>query len=326
MGRYDVQIMPPPVHGTVFVLAGPTASGKSDLALCLAREINGTVINADSVQLYRDIPLLTARPSQADCNKAPHRLYGYLDGTETLSAGSWRNAALLEIEACLARGRVPIVTGGTGFYLRALVSGLSPIPDIAPQIRALATSELRQYGLAGLYQKLAAVDPVTAGQIDRNNPARLLRAWEVWRATGKPLACWQQRPPEPPPAHLRFIQILLQPERAALYASCNGRFAKMIQYGVLDQVQKLMAKALPEDSPIHNALGYRCLRAHLNGQKTRQNAIDHAARDTRRYAKRQSTWFRNQFKPDLILNTQFSKSLWPRISNDIRQFVLTRPE
>ena len=313
-----------PVHGTVFVIAGPTASGKSDLALRLAQEIDGTVINGDSVQIYRDIPLLTARPCDADCSKAPHRLYGYLAGTETLSAGSWRKAALLEIDACFAEGHVPIITGGTGFYLRALVTGLSPIPDIAPEIRASALSDIRQSGLAGLYQKLLAADPVTAGRIDRNNPARVLRAWEVWLGTGKPLAYWQQSPPVPPPAHLRFVQILLQPERAGLYASCNGRFQKMIDRGALDQVQNLMAKALPEDSPVHNTLGYRCLRAHLKGENTLQEAIDHATRDTRRYAKRQSTWFRNQFEPDLRINTQFSESLYPEISNDIRQFVLTR--
>ena len=309
---------------TVFVIAGPTASGKSGLALCLAQEIGGTVINGDSVQIYRDIPLLTARPSQADCTKAPHRLYGYLEGTETLSAGSWRRAALLEIDTCLAQGRVPIITGGTGFYLRALLSGLSPIPDIAPEVRASADAAFKQFGLAGLYQKLIEVDPVTAGRIDRNNPARVLRAWEVWLGTGKPLAHWQQVPPDPPPARLRFIRLLLQPERTALYAACEGRFKTMIRYGVLDQVQKLMAKALPEQAPIHKALGYRSLRAHLNGENTLQDAIDHATQDTKRYAKRQSTWFRNQFESDLTVNTKFSESLWPKISNDLRQFGLTR--
>ena len=316
--------MTPPLNGTVFIIAGPTASGKSDLALCLAQEIGGTVINADSVQIYRDIPLLTARPSPADCAKAPHRLYGYLHGTDTLSAVSWRDAALSEIDACIARGRVPIVTGGTGFYLRALMTGLSPIPDIAPEVRTRAVSDLKRFGLAGLYRQLAGADPLTAARIDRDNPARVLRAWEVWLGTGKPLAHWHRSPPVPPPAHLRFIRLLLRPDRAALHASCAGRFGKMIEHGALDQVRELMSKALPEDAPIHKALGYRSLRAHLNGETPLQEAVDHAIRDTRRYARRQSTWFRNQFKPDLTYNTQFSESLWPEISNDVRQFVLTR--
>ncbi len=222
----------------VIVIGGPTASGKSGLALALAERLDCVVINADAIQVYRDLHLLTARPSEAEERRAPHRLYGVLDATETCSAGRWQALALAEIEAVKAAGRRAVVVGGTGLYLRALTEGIAPIPDIPAGVRALARARFAELGNAEFHAELASRDPVMAARLEPADGQRLMRAWEVLEATGRSLALWQAEPAVAP--DLDFTMIAVIPPRDEIYAACDARLAAMVSGGVLDEVGALM--------------------------------------------------------------------------------------
>ncbi len=285
---------PAPQSGPVVIIGGPTASGKSGLALDLARTLGGRVINADSRQLYADLTILTARPGPAACALVPHQLYGVLPADETASAARWRDWALAEITACHRTAALPIVVGGTGLYLRALIEGLAPVPAVPPEVRQAAEDTWQRLGGAGLRAALARHDPETAARLAPGDRHRLIRAWEVWTATGRPLSAFRRSAPDGPPAGLRFHLVTVLPPRAELYAACDGRFAAMVAAGALDEVAALRTRDLDSARPVMTALGVPELMRHLNGDLTLAEAVALAQQSTRRYAKRQSTWFRHQ--------------------------------
>lgn len=305
----------------VIIVAGPTASGKSALALELAASVGGSVINADSQQIYRDLPILTAQPNAAAMRRARHRLYGFLDAAERGSAARWRALAVAEIAAAHEAGRLPFVAGGTGLYLRALMQGLAPVPVIPPEIREEAGALYRELGGLGFREKLAALDAAAAARLPPGDRARLTRAFEVIRATGVTLAEWQRRAAKTLP--YRVATILLMPPRPVLYAACDARFTAMVGAGGLDEAKALMARRLDPDLPAMKAVGVPELSRHLRGEIGLGEAIALAQQSTRRYAKRQTTWFRHQLVPDLLLDEQFSTSLLRRTRDFIGQSRLT---
>lgn len=307
----------------VLVIAGPTASGKSGLALRLAEELNGVVINADSMQVYADLRVLTARPSAEDEARAPHKLYGYLDGATACTAAAWAADAAKEIERARANGRVPIVVGGTGLYLKALIEGLSDIPETPLEVRQAARRLRLEQGNAALYDSLKEKDPEGAARLKPKDRQRVLRAWEVVEATGTPLHVWQQKSQPKPLIDGLFHSILFQPEREALYAACNGRFELMLEAGALKEVEALVARNLDAALPVMKALGVPDLAAFLNGDVSREDAVTKAQQRTRNYAKRQTTWFRGQFNAQDTINAQYSESIFNEIFPKIRQFLLT---
>jgi tRNA dimethylallyltransferase len=305
------------------IIAGPTASGKSGLALAVAEEFGGVVVNADAMQVYDVLRVVTARPAAADEAAAPHRLYGVLPPSEACSAARWRDMAAAELEAAWAAGRLPIVVGGTGLYLRALRQGLSPIPDIPQDVRHRSRRCLAELGNAGVHALLAARDPVMAARLEPGDSQRMVRAFEVIEATGRSLAEWQAAPPEGGVA-ARWLTFALLPPREALYAACNGRFERMVEAGALDEVQALTALGLDAALPAMKALGVPELAAHLAGTLTLEAAVAAAQQATRNYAKRQMTWFRHQLGNAEALTEQYSESLPGKIFPFVRRFLLTK--
>jgi tRNA dimethylallyltransferase len=305
------------------IIAGPTASGKSTLALELAMACGGTIINADALQIYRDLRVLTARPDAAAEASVPHRLYGLLDAAERGSVARWRDLAAAAIAAARDAGRLPILVGGTGLYLRALLSGISPIPDIPAEIRDEATAIHRRLGGPEFRRRLAELDPDYALQIHEGDSQRLIRAWEVVAATGKSLAAWHREAQGSAP--YRAATILLMPPREALYAACDARFAAMVAGGGVGEAAALAARGLDADLPAMKAVGVPELLRHLGGDLTLPQATAAGQQATRRYAKRQMTWFRHQITPGLTLDEQFSESFFSRSRHFIDGFLLTLP-
>jgi tRNA dimethylallyltransferase len=308
----------------VIIVGGPTAGGKSSLALALADRFDGTIINADSMQVYRDLEILTARPGPDALSRAPHRLYGFLDAAQRCSAGRWRELALGEIRAATTAGRTPIVVGGTGLYLRALISGLHRIPAIPAELRTSLNARLAAEGPAQLHAELATCDPDTAARLAPGDSQRIVRALEVFRHTGRGLTAWQAGARDGVPGDLRFFTIVLSPPREALYESCNARFAAMIAEGGIEEVERLKAAAPPPDCPLWKAVGVPPVRAFLAGDIDRERMIDLGRRDTRRYAKRQLTWLRHQIIADMLLETKLSEINQDEIFSEISSFLLTR--
>jgi tRNA dimethylallyltransferase len=304
------------------VVAGPTASGKSALALALAREFKGAVINADSMQLYRELRILTARPRGAALKQAPHFLYGALRAADPASAGRWRAMALEAIAEARARKLLPIVAGGTGLYLRALMLGLSPIPQVPADVRRAAAALHAQRGGGKFRDELMKRDPETAQRLEPGDTQRLIRAWEVVEATGKPLSRWLAEPGEAAP--FRFFSILLMPPRPALNAAIDARFLGMMREGALEEARRIAALGLDPALPALKALGVPALLDHVKGLVSLEEAVAAAQRASRRYAKRQATWFRHQFQADLTIPAQYSERLLPGIFAKIRRFLLTR--
>lgn len=293
----------------VLVIGGPTASGKSALAVALAERLGGEVINADSMQIYRGLPILTAQPDAATQDRAPHRLYGLLDLDQSCSAGRWRSLAIAAIAASRGAGRLPIVVGGTGLYLRALMSGLAEIPDTPPALRARLAAELEAIGAPAFHQALAARDPEMAARLLPSDRQRLIRAAEVLEATGRSLAEWQRATPpklagEPV---LQFRTVLVMPPRAELYAACDERFAGMVEQGALAEARQVAARGLDGALPGMKTLGLPALLSHLRGELSLEAAIFQAQGATRHYAKRQVTWFRRQFIAEYIINEKLSE-------------------
>lgn len=291
----------------ILVLAGPTASGKSALGIALARQFNGTVINADSMQVYRDLRVLTARPDDTEMAQAPHRLYGVLDGAEHGTAARWVGMARAAIAETIAEGRLPILLGGTGMYLRSLFEGMADIPAIPDEVRASVRARLDAEGPAALHADLAARDPATAARLKPGDSQRLVRAVEVLDATGRGLADWQAEDPIgavlPNPA----FRILLRPPRETLYARIDRRFEGMMEAGALAEAEAVRARTdIPADAPMRKAHGLPELIQYLDGQISRAEAIRIGQLNTRHYAKRQTTWFRHQFAPDLVVEKDLS--------------------
>lgn len=279
-------------NGPVLMIAGPTASGKSALALALAEAAGGVIVNADSMQVYRELHILTARPDAAALARVPHRLYGVLSAVEACSVGRWRLMALDEITAAHAEGALPILAGGTGLYLKALMSGLAELPEIPAAIRAAAGARHAALGGAAFHAELAARDPAAAARLRPSDRQRLIRAWEVIEATGRSLADWQDGTAGA--GDMTILPILVLPPRAALYAACDARVAAMIEARALEEVRALLALRLDPALPAMKAIGVRELGAVLDGTASLAEATARMQQATRNYAKRQLTWLRHQ--------------------------------
>jgi len=294
----------------IFVIAGPTAGGKSALALDLATQHDGIILNADSMQIYDDLPILTAQPSLKDQQAAPHEFYGHLHPNEDCSAGNWREMVQPRISEILENGQSPIIVGGSGLYINALLYGLSPIPDIPLDVRAAASAKQKELGNPAFHTELAKRDPVMAERLDSYNTARIVRAWEVLAFTGKSLAEWQEQPLLGPPDDWRFEVTLVMPERETLYERCNQRLEWMVANGALEELEAFNKRIENSDvrpnALLTHALGAEPLTACVQGKITKEEAIAMAQGETRRYAKRQVTWFRHQIKE----NKNLAKILW----------------
>ena len=287
----------------VLVVTGPTASGKSALALAFAERRGGTVINADAMQTYDAFPLLTAQPTPEERARVPHRLYGVLPLSETLSAARWRDLALAEI----AENSVPILCGGSGLYLRTLMQGISAIPAIASEVRDQANADWEAMGAEAFRARLAERDREIVERLKPGDRQRHVRAWEVVHSTGRPLSDWQKQEGEPAP--YQFKTVLLAPDRAWLRQRIEARFDVMLEQGVLDEARSVFDRRPDPRWPGLKAHGapelFRYFREEITLAEARQIAIDH----TRQYAKRQMTWFRHQLTPDVVANPAIEKFL-----------------
>lgn len=301
----------------IWLIAGPTASGKSALALRLAQEIGAEIVNGDALQLYADLHLLTARPSVEEEAQAPHHLFGTVDAADGWSVGRWQRAATSVLGDIAERGRPAVVAGGTGLYFRALTHGLADVPQTPAEVRRASAADFDALGEAAFRDRLAQVDPAAEARISPADRQRLSRAWEVYAATGTSLSDWQART-DPALEPASWNAVALEPPRQALYDRCDVRLENMIDQGALDEVAALAARELDPALPAMKAVGYRELAAYLRGETSLAEGLDAAQRETRRYAKRQSTWLRGQMAD------------WPRIDavdheSQWRQFLALSP-
>ena len=276
------------------LIAGPTASGKSALALELALSAGGTVINADSMQVYRDLRVITARPTQDEEARVPHRLYGHVDAAVNFSAGAWVADAAKMLEEATAEGRLPIFIGGTGLYFKALTVGLSVVPPIPAEVREDVRARLEQNGVEALHAELAQRDPRAAERLNLRDRTRIARALEVVEATGRSLLDWHHEGQPPLLPKDSFRAVFLAPERDELYARIDARFDAMLGAGALTEVERLAARGLDPLLPAMKAHGVPALIRHLRGELSLEEAATIGRADTRHYAKRQFTWFRHQ--------------------------------
>lgn len=299
----------------IWLIAGPTASGKSALALRLAEASGAEIVNADSMQLYAGLRVLTAGPSPEETARAPHHLFGSVDPADGWSVGRWLRAASEVIADIRGRGRPVVVVGGTGLYFRALTQGLAEIPEVPADVRAEAAADFERMGEAAFRTRLAGVDPAAAARIAPGDRQRLCRAWEVFAATGQALSDLQRTGA---PAIADWSAVALEPPRPALYARCDARLHAMVREGALEEVRALIARNLDPALPAMKAVGVREFAAHLRGETSLEAAVEAAQQETRRYAKRQITWMRGQMAG------------WPRLTADDhegqwRQFLAQEP-
>ncbi len=282
---------------TLILIGGPTASGKSAMALEMAVRDGGTVINADAMQVYAGLPVLTAQPEARDKAQAPHELYEVFDAAERSSAGRWLAMAKEAIRRSVSAGRTPILVGGTGLYFKALLEGLAGIPPIPDAVRLKAGELYEQLGPEAFRDALAKLDPESAARLKPNDKQRLTRAWEVAAHTGKTIGEWQKSENSGAiDTQFRVERHLIMPLREELYARCDGRFEQMIGRGAIDEVKALMKRRLDPALPAMKILGVREIAAFLRGEITKNDAISKAKQATRNYAKRQITWFLNQWE------------------------------
>ncbi|MFW2830541.1 tRNA (adenosine(37)-N6)-dimethylallyltransferase MiaA [Sphingomonas sp. ID0503] len=286
-----------PEKPAVALIAGPTASGKSALALAIAERTGGVIVNADASQVYADLRILTARPAPEEEARAEHRLFGHVDGATACSAADWAEEARAVVAQVTAAGRLPILVGGTGLYIRTLLDGIAPIPDIDPDIRAF----VRALPLPEARALLEAADPEAAARLNPNDTTRTQRALEVVRATGRTLAAWQADRGGGIGGQIDLRPIVITPPRDLLYARCDARVGQMIETGAVEEVAQLRARHLDPALPVMRAIGVRPIMAHLDGTLTLSEAADQIRAETRKYAKRQVTWSRHQFN-----------AAWPR--------------
>ena len=303
--------------GRIWLIAGPTASGKSALALTLAEATGGEVVNADSMQLYAGLRVITAGPSTDELARAPHHLFGTVDPADGWSVGRWLRAANEVLAEIGGRRRDAVVVGGTGLYFRALTHGLAEAPQIAPDVRRSVAAEFEAMGEEAFRARLATADPAAAQRIAPGDRQRLSRAWEVYVSGGIALSDLQSRADGALPVG-SWTAVAIEPPREALYARCDARLAAMVEQGALDEVRALMARGLDPDLPAMKAVGVRELAAHLAGDTDLPTALAAAQQETRRYAKRQTTWMRGQMAD------------WPRLTgldprDHWRQFLALNP-
>jgi tRNA dimethylallyltransferase len=279
---------------TAVLIAGPTASGKSRLALDLARTLDGAIVNADSMQVYGELRILTARPPPADMASVPHLLYGHVPAADRYSVGRWLDAIAGVLGAVREEGRLPILVGGTGLYFKALTEGLAAVPPIPVEVRQAVLQNTEGEGSEILHRQLADIDPEDAAQIRPSDRSRILRAMEVFEATGRSLAAWRARPAAPVLDRSTVECLILDPDRALLHERIASRAEAMIHEGAMAEVEALAKLRLSPDLPAMKAIGVRELLGHLRGDLSLEEALAGTKTETRRYAKRQMTWFRNQ--------------------------------
>ena len=325
-------------NGTILI-GGPTASGKSTLALELAEALEesggATIINADSMQVYSELRIVTDRPTSGDEARVPHELYGVLAASDVCSAGRWRRMAMDCISRVLIAGRTPIVVGGTGLYLKALTDGLAEIPNVPDDIRQAARQAMAARGYEVFHQDLAAVDPGAAAAIAPGDRQRAIRAMEVWRATGRSLLDWQADGQSSGGLTGPTAKVVMMPRRKEVYAGAEARIAAMVAGGVIDEIKALDALGLDPDLPVMRAIAVPEFLAVVRGQSTLDDAVAAAAQASRRFAKRQYTWFRHQMPdwkgfslPDRAQSppqlAQQSESFFAEVFPFIRQTLLTK--
>lgn len=276
------------------LIVGPTASGKSALALELAKKQPSVIINADSAQVYTDLRILSARPDDHEMEGIDHRLYGYIDGADTCSAARWANDAKAEISAAHEKDILPILVGGTGLYVRTLLNGIAPIPEIAAAVR----SQVRDMEVADAYLALLQEDPLSAQRLNPKDSSRIMRALEVVRSSGKPMGHWHTQMTGGIIDDIMLHPLVLLPPREWLYERCDRRFQIMLDNGAKEEVSTLLNRGLSEDCPVMRAIGVPDIRGWINGEVNLDDAKAQAMAATRQYAKRQYTWFRNQCPPE----------------------------
>ena len=281
------------------LIAGPTASGKSALALELAEAANGIIINADSAQIYRDLPVLSAAPSPEDRARAEHRLYGIRDGALPCSAADWAGEAKSEIARAHALGKLPVLVGGTGLYLRTLLDGIAPIPPIDPEVRKAVRGRRVEQNFA----ELQHLDADAAGRLNPSDTTRVARALEVVTSTGRTMEAWQLAREGGIGGSIDLQPLVLLPPRDWLYVRCDARFAAMVDQGAIDEVKRLLARALDPSLPVMRAIGVSEIAGFLHDEMTQEQMITAGQQSTRRYAKRQYTWFAHQPPTDWPLLT-----------------------
>ncbi|MDI2089944.1 tRNA (adenosine(37)-N6)-dimethylallyltransferase MiaA [Commensalibacter oyaizuii] len=312
------------------IVAGPTCSGKSYLSLQLAKIINGVVINADAMQCYQDLRIITARPTIQDEAEAPHRLYGVLPWDQTGNARWWRDQALLQLQQAWKRGQFPILCGGTGMYFHSLIHGIALIPEPSSQAREEARALIATKGSVFLHTELLKVDPQTASTLNPADSQRVARAWEVWRSTGHGLRYWQQEA-HLPGANCNFIVIRLAPDRKLLREAVAERFGEMIEMGAVEEVAQFLKCNPPLQAPLRRAHGVPEFASYLAGDISLQDAVEKAVANTQRYIKRQETWFSNRvmapstqvciFNSRINHNLKYSESFIEKSMLFIKNFV-----
>ncbi|HJO74469.1 MAG TPA: tRNA (adenosine(37)-N6)-dimethylallyltransferase MiaA [Rhodospirillales bacterium] len=305
----------------IIIIAGPTASGKTALALDMAAAFNGTVINADSMQVYRELRILTARPGDDEEARAPHKLFGVLPASEVCSVGRWLTLATAEIETAWKEGRLPLIVGGTGLYIKALTEGLAAIPEIPDAVNEEVRALYDSLGGEAFKEALAKLDGDAARRLPAGDSQRLTRAMAVVRATGKPLAQWQGEQGQGPAVAARFLTIALVPGREDLYAACEARFKAMLEGGVIDEVHALLALGLDASLPAMKALGVPELGRHVNGEISLDEAADAAKQATRNFAKRQLTWLRNQVNADHVIEDFYGPANRSQVVDALKVFI-----
>lgn len=283
---------------TVWIIAGPTASGKSALAAQLGHLIDGAVINADSMQIYQEIPIISAQPSPLEKEGVPHLLYGFVPVTENYSAPDWADKAIAAIATAAAQNKQPILVGGSGLYFKALTEGFSPMPQVPATLRKHVCDLYDMLGPAGFHTALKKIDPEIADRLHPTDRQRCIRAREVFEASGEPLSAWQAKPKQKPAPHLEFKSIILTPDRAWLHERINTRFVHMVENGALEEAHYINAMNLAYETTGLRAVGLQALRDYLDRRITLVEAIELGQTQSRQYAKRQYTWFRNQSLPN----------------------------
>ena len=299
------------------VIGGPTASGKSQLAIDLALEFDGVVINADASQVYKSIPIIAASPNVEDKQKVPHMLYEYLEDEVNGNVVLWLEEAVKAIKEVWRQGKTPIIVGGGGLYLDNLINGTTPIPEVNPEIREQALKLIEEIGSEGLYNELQKIDSAGAAMVNPNDSTRVRRAYEIFMTTGVSIAEWFKRPLIKKLPDTEFFVIKLLPPKAELDQRCNLRFDIMMAQGALKEVESLINKNLSEQLPIMKAQGVPDLAAFLKGELGYNQAVENAKLHTRQYAKRQLTWFRNKFNADIVLNECYTGQI--QIINDVKK-------
>lgn len=286
----------------IIIIGGPTASGKTSLSIEVARQLDAVIINADSQQVYQDIPIITAQPTKEEQENIPHKLYSVISVMEFFSVAKWLKMAQQEISSALQQDKTPILVGGTGMYIKALIDGISDVPDIDADLRANLRNAAAEKGTEFIYEKLQTKDPDVAKTLNAKDTQRVLRAYEVLQQTGKSISYWHSKVQEPifPKEQIKLYFLL--PKRQKLYENCNKRFLQMVENGVLDEMKKIDQMQVPNGMPAMRAHGLRELILYLNDKMSLEDAIAISQQNTRKYIKRQTTWFRHQMSKPTLQN------------------------